>query len=136
MRMSQKKSQYKAFLTGPIVVSSIVSTKRGVPFVPGLLLMALGITALVAPRLIFGAIAFCLLALGFLFCYLAYRIAVFRRQINSLAKNLEGSLYGSRRGSGFSGSGFSSSAERDNLFGDKPDIDITDFENGKKIVYH
>lgn len=129
--MSQKKIQTKAFLSGPVVVSTIVSTKKGVPFVPGLLLIVLGIIALVFPRLIFGAIALCLLALGGLLCYVAYKIALLRRHINSLAKNLEGSLYGSRRGAAFSVSG-----DRDSLFSDKPDIDITDLENGKKIVYH
>jgi hypothetical protein len=106
--------------------SVVVSTKRGIPFVPGILLIALGVVVLLAPRLLLGAIAFCLLALGGLLCYVAFKIVSLRRQLNVMAKNFEGSLYGSMRGSGVKGSPFS----------DKPDIDITDFENSKKIVYH
>jgi hypothetical protein len=107
-----------------------VSTKRGIPFLPGALLITLGIVVLLAPRFVLGAIAFCLLALGALLCYAAYKIIMLRRQINSLAKNFEGSLYGSLRGSG-SGS---------SAFGSQPDIDISDFANGgessKKIIVH
>jgi hypothetical protein len=107
--------------------SVVISSKRGIPFLPGILLIALGIVVLIAPRFVLGAIAFCLLALGALLCYAAYKIIMIRRQINTLAKNFEGSLYGSLRGAGSS-------------FGTKPDIDISDFANGgessKKIIVH
>ena len=120
--MRSNKPDLNTILSGSV----FVSTKRGIPFLPGLMLIALGIVVLVAPRLVLGAIAFFLLALGGLFCYVTYKIIALRRQINTMAKNFEGSVYGSLRGSGIKGSPFS----------DKPDIDITDFENSKKIVYH
>jgi hypothetical protein len=120
--MNQKRPDLNTILSGRV----IVSTKRGIPFLPGLLLIALGCVVLLAPRFVLGAIALCLLALGGLFCYVAFKIVAIRRQINGLAKNFEGSMYGSMRGSGLKGSPFN----------DKPDIDIADFENTKKIVYH
>lgn len=125
--MRSNRPELNTLLSGSV----IVSTKRGIPFLPGLLLIALGVVVLCAPRLVLGAIAFCLLVLGGLLCYVAYKVVALRRQINSLAKSFEGSMYGSLRGSGFKGA-----ANSDKLFGDKPDIDITDFENTKKIVYH
>ena len=92
-------------------------TKRSVPFIPGALLILLGVVVLLAPRLLLAAIAFCLLALGGLFCYVAYKIVAIRKQINTLSKNIESSLY--------TGS-FTRS---------KSDIDITDLDE-KKIILH
>lgn len=120
--MQTNRPKLHTVLSGPV----FISTKRGIPFLPGVLLVALGVVVLLAPRLVLGAIAVCLLALGGLFCYVAYKIMSLRKQLNTLAKNFEGSMYGSSKGSGLGGSPFS----------DKPDIDITDFENSKKIVYH
>ena len=125
--MKANRPELNTLLSGSV----ILSTKRSIPFLPGLLLVALGVVVLIAPRLVLGAIAFCLLALGGLLCYVAYKVVALRRRLHSLAKNFEGSMYGSLRGSGFKGA-----ANSDKLFGDKPDIDITDFENTKKIVYH
>jgi drug/metabolite transporter (DMT)-like permease len=120
--MRSNRPNFQTVLSGPV----FVSTRRGIPFLPGLLLIVLGVVVLLAPRLVLGAIAMCLLALGGLFCYVAYKIISLRKQLNTLAKNFEGSMYGSMKGSGLGSSPYS----------DKPDIDITDFENSKKIVYH
>lgn len=106
--------------------SMFVSPRRGIPFLPGLMLIALGVVVLLAPRLVLGAIAFFLLVLGGLLCYVAYKIIALRRQIATLAKTFEGSVYGTVRGAG----------GEETQYSDKPDIDITDFENSKKIVYH
>ena len=84
---------------------------------PGLLLIVLGLTLLIAPKFVLGAIAFCLVMFGAIFCYIAYKLLAFRRQVQNLTKNFE---------RGFSASGFTSH---------KADIDITDIES-KKIVYH
>jgi hypothetical protein len=93
------------------------TTKRGIPFIPGLLLILLGVVLVAAPRLLLASIAVCLVTLGVLFCYVAYRVISLRKQINTLSKDFERSLY---TGSFHSG---------------KPDIDISDFEN-KKIIMH
>jgi hypothetical protein len=93
------------------------STKRGIPFVPGLLLILLGVVLVAAPRLLLAAIAVCLVTLGALFCYVAYRFISIRKQINTLSKDFERSLY------------------TGNFQDGKPDIDISEFEN-KKIILH
>lgn len=135
--MRSNRPDFNTILSGSALSGSFfVSTKRGIPFLPGVMLIALGIVVLVAPRLVLGAIALFLLALGGLFCYVTYKIIALRRQINTMAKNFEGSLYGSLRGSGMGGSGMGGSGAKGSPFSDKPDIDITDFENSKKIVYH
>jgi hypothetical protein len=92
-------------------------SKRGIPFLPGLLLILTGLVVLVAPRLVLGAIAAVLLMLGFLFCYVAYKFMMLRKQMSAFAKSVEGSLYSG---------GFKST---------KPDIDVTDLDSDK-IVYH
>ena len=81
------------------------------------MLAALGLVLLLAPRLVLGAVAVVLLLFGALLSYVAYKFMMLRKQVNDLAKSVEGSLYtGSFRGS-------------------KPDIDISDPES-TKIVYH
>ena len=111
-----------------------LSPKRGIPFLPGFLLIALGIVVLLAPRFVLGAIAFCLLVLGGLLCYAAYKVIMLRKQINTLAKSFEGTLGGSLYGSG------KTRGSSIDPFDSKPDIDITDFTNGgeggKKIIVH
>lgn len=102
-----------------LLSSSVVINKgqRTIPFLPGLLVLGLGIVLLVAPRLVLGALAFCLLTLGIFLCYVAYKFVMLRKQINTLAKSMESSLYtGSFRTS-------------------KPDGDVIEIESGK-IVYH
>lgn len=93
------------------------SSRRGAPFLPGLLLMLLAVVVIAAPKLVFGAIAVVLFATGLLLCYVAYRIVRFKRQLREMAKNFE---------SQFSAHDFPM---------DKPDIDITDLDS-KKIVFH
>lgn len=104
---------------GNVLFSTSITTKgrQGVPFAPGLMLILLGIVVLLAPRLVLGAIAFVLLGLGLLLCYVAYKFIVFKRHVQELTKNLEGA---------FPGSGFQ---------GHKKDIDLTDLES-KKIIFH
>jgi len=95
----------------------LTSGRRSAPFMPGLLLIFLALVVLVAPKLVFGALAFVLLTLGLLMCYVAYRIIRFKRQVTEMAKDFE------KR---FSVQGFPL---------EKPDIDITDIDS-KKIVFH
>jgi hypothetical protein len=84
---------------------------------PGLVVLALGVVLLLAPRLVLGALAVCLLTLGLFLCYVAYKFVMLRKQINSLAKNMESSLYtGSFRAG-------------------KTDADIIEVDDGK-IIYH
>jgi hypothetical protein len=106
--------------------SVVVSSKRGIPFLPGLLLIALGAVVLIAPRLVLAVLAIFLLSLGTLFCYLVYKFMALRKQINNLTMNFESSLFGAHKGTGFKGSKYS----------DSGDIDITDLDSFKKIVYH
>lgn len=97
--------------------SVVKKSLLGIPFAPGLMLILLGLVVLVAPRLVLGALAFLLLGIGALLCYVAYKFVAFKRRVETLAKNFEGS---------FQTSSFHSS---------KPDIDLTDLES-KKIIYH
>jgi hypothetical protein len=91
--------------------------QRSIPFIPGLVVLGLGIVLLLAPRLVLGALAICLLTLGVFLCYVAYKFAMLRKQLNGLAKSMESSLYtASFRGS-------------------KPDGDIIEVDGGK-IIYH
>lgn len=93
------------------------SSRRGAPFLPGLLLMLLAVVVLVAPKLVFGAIAVVLFAVGILLCYVAYRIVRFKRQLREMAKNFEAQF------------------SKHDFPMDKPDIDITDLD-AKKVVFH
>lgn len=111
--MLNNRTDWNSFFSTRVVKSS----QRSVPFVPGLLLIVLGLVVLVAPRLVLATIAFCLLMVGAVCCYVAYKLVAFRRQIQSLTKSFESS---------FQSPGFHSR---------KPDIDITELE-GKKIVFH
>lgn len=95
----------------------LTSGRRGMPFLPGLLLICLAVVVLVAPKLVFGAIALVLLSLGLLLCYVAYRIVKFKRQLSDMARDIE------KR---FTAQGFPL---------DRPDIDITEVDD-KKIVIH
>jgi len=103
----------------PLLSSSVVINKsqRTIPFLPGLVVLALGIVLLVAPRLVLGALAMCLLTLGAFLCYVAYKFVTLRKQLNNLAKNMESSLYTGSYKAG------------------KPDGDIIEVQ-GEKIVYH
>ena len=113
LRMQTNRADWNSFFSTRVVTKS----HRGVPFVPGLLLIIFGLTLLIAPRLVLGVLAFCLVSFGAIFCYIAYKLVAFRRQVQNLTKSFEQS---------FSASGFT---------GHKADIDITDIES-KKIVYH
>ena len=110
--------QIFSFSKGPRFSGVVFSSsRRTAPFVPGFLLILLALVVLVAPKLVFGALAFVLLTAGVLLCYVAYRIMRFKKQLSEMAKDFE------KR---FSVHSFPV---------DKPDIDITDLDS-KKIVYH
>lgn len=91
--------------------------QRSAPYIPGLLLIVLGIAVVVAPKLILGIAAAFIIAIGAVLCYLAYKVIGLRKQLRNLAKNFQAPMYDT------------------NFASEKPDIDITDFEE-KKIVYH
>ncbi len=112
-RMQNNRTDWNSFFSTRVVRDS----KKGVPFVPGILLMVLGLVVLVAPRLVLATIALCLLVVGGVCCYVAYKLVAFRRQVQALTKSFESS---------FQSSSFHSR---------KPDIDITELES-KKIVFH
>ena len=113
------KMRTNQFQLGPDGSSFLFVSKgrKGIPFIPGLLLIALGVTVLLFPRFFLTVLAVCFVAIGALLCYFAYKFMLLRKQLNSLAKNMEGSLYGS-------------SFKRT-----KPDIEVLDAD-GEKIVYH
>ena len=95
----------------------VTSSRRSAPFIPGLLLICLALVVIAAPKLVFGAIAFVLLSLGMLLCYVAYRVMRLKRQLSDMAKDLEKRFY------------------VQSFPMDKPDIDVTDIES-KKIILH
>lgn len=111
--MQTNRADWNSFFSTRVATKS----QRGVPFVPGLSLILLGLTLLIAPKLVMGVLAFGLVMFGVMFCYIAYKLVAFRRQVQSLTKSFESS---------FSASGFP---------GHKADIDITESDS-KKIVYH
>jgi hypothetical protein len=110
---STKSNVRSVFVTSQILKRG----SRGIPFLPGLLLIALGLVVFLAPRLVLGVIAVFLLTLGLLFCYVAYKFMMLRKQMSAFAKSVEGSLFTS---------GFKAT---------KRDIDISDSDNDT-IVYH
>jgi hypothetical protein len=91
--------------------------QRSAPYIPGLLLILLGVAVVVAPKLILGIAAAFIVALGAIFCYIAYKFIGLRKQFRNLAKNFQGPMY------------------EGDFTSEKPDIDITELEE-KKIVYH
>lgn len=91
--------------------------QRSFPYIPGLLLILLGIAVIVAPKLVLGIAAAFIMVIGGALCYLAYKIIGLRKQFKTLAKNFQGPMYG------------------ENFSSEKPDIDITEFEE-KKIILH
>lgn len=101
------------------VLHSTVMQKgqRSFPYIPGLLLILLGIAVIVAPKLVLSIAAAFIMVIGGVLCYLAYKIIGLRKQFRSLAKNFQAPMYGETFGS------------------EKPDIDITEFEE-KKIILH
>ncbi len=111
--MPNNRTNWNSLFSTPVVRGS----QKGVPFVPGVLLIVLGLVVLFAPRLVLATIALCLLVVGGVCCYVAYKLVAFRRQVQALTKTFEGS---------FQASGFHSR---------KPDIDITELES-KKIIFH
>lgn len=123
-----------------VIRTAEVSTRRGFSFLPGLMLIALGIVVIAAPRLILWTVALFLLSLGALFCYVTYKILTVKRELNRLAKSFEETVIsGFKEGTVFRGG----AASDDELFSDitpndKPDIDITDLNDPhrKKIVFH
>jgi hypothetical protein len=124
-----------------VLISSVqFSTRRGFSFLPGLMLIALGVVVIAAPRLVMWTVALFLLSLGALLCYLTYKILMVKRQLNRFAKSFEDSVMaGFKDGAVFrSGSASEGDLFSDNLASDKPDIDITDLNEtgGKKIVFH
>ena len=92
-------------------------SKKGIPFLPGLFLIALGVVVLLFPRFVLAALALFFVLIGSLLCFFAYKFIMLRKQLNSLAKNVESSFYSA------------------SIRSSKPDIDVTDTESDK-IVYH
>jgi len=112
--MRSKLSSRPSLLTSSVVVTK---GQHSIPFLPGLVVLCLGVVLLVAPRLVLGALAFCLLTLGVFLCYVAYKFVMLRKQLSTLTKSMETSLYGASFRAG------------------KPDGDIIEVESGK-IIYH
>jgi hypothetical protein len=66
--------------------------QRSFPFIPGLLLMALALIVVFAPKLLLGAIALILFMLGAFLCFVAWKFMQFRQHLSRLAKDLEGKI--------------------------------------------
>lgn len=64
-------------------------SKRSIPFVPGLMLVLLGATVLLAPRLIFYALGILLVFLGVLFWAVAWKVMQLRQKFIAIQKNLD-----------------------------------------------
>ncbi len=68
------------------------SGRRSFPFIPGLVLIVLGLLVLFAPRLLIAAIATVLFLVGGLLCFVAWKFMQFKRQLTTLARDLEGRI--------------------------------------------
>jgi hypothetical protein len=113
------KMRREHFQPGPDGTSFVFVSKgkRGIPFLPGALFIALGITVLLFPRFFITVLAVCFVAIGALLSYFAYKFIMLRKQLSSLAKNMESSF----KGSSFRGT--------------KSEVGVIEIE-GEKIVYH
>ena len=83
-------SRKQPFSHHHLTVSLVGHSKRSFPFVPGILLMALALVVVFAPRLLLGALALILFIFGAFLCFLAWKFMQFKRHLTRLSKELEG----------------------------------------------
>ena len=65
-------------------------SQKGVPFVPGLGLIAIGLVVLIAPKLIFYALGMLLLLVGCVVSVVAWKVLQFRKRFLEMQANLGG----------------------------------------------
>ncbi len=61
-------------------------------FLPGSMLIAAAVIAILMPRLIIALLASILLAFGILSCFVAYKFLVLRKKFQELSKHMEGKV--------------------------------------------
>ena len=61
-------------------------------FLPGAILVLLGFSALIAPRLILAVLAICLVTLGIVFCSLAWKFLRFKKTLDRALRQVEGRI--------------------------------------------
>jgi hypothetical protein len=63
--------------------------RHGAPFAPGIFFILLGLLVVLAPRLLVGAVATLFIFVGAVACYVAWKIAQFKRHLREVAQQVE-----------------------------------------------
>lgn len=90
---------------------------KGIPFLPGFFLIALGAILFLAPKFFLAAVSAFFILLGIAFCYVAWKVITLKKQVSRLAEELR------------------STVEIRAFQVQNDDIDITEMD-AKKIFFH
>jgi hypothetical protein len=72
--------------------SFITFASRGGLFLPGMFFVIIGLTTVVAPRLLVSVLASFFLFVGFLLCMLAWKVMGWRHRLEKFARGIEGKI--------------------------------------------
>jgi len=81
-----------SFTQHRITHSLVDHGQRSFPFIPGMLLIALALVVVFAPKLLLAAVAVILFMLGAFLCFVAWKFIQFKQHLSRLAKDLEGKI--------------------------------------------
>lgn len=113
--MRNDSQNWKHFSTSKVITFSPI----GVPFMPGIGLILLGLVIFMAPKFFLAAVASFFVMLGVAACYITWKLLRFKRQVSKLAEEFQHSV-----------------EVRAFHPQNNDDIDITDFDDNKKTYLH
>ncbi|RMG42285.1 MAG: hypothetical protein D6719_06750 [Candidatus Dadabacteria bacterium] len=62
-------------------------------FLPGIFLVAVGVVAVLAPRLLIAVLAGLCISVGVVFCYLAWKFLQFKRKVENAVNQFQGRIF-------------------------------------------